>query len=67
MSDGKCRIHPRLSSFRVMALELSEPRPSAIDAQCRSDAYSALEFRIEHGVWGGASGTSAGGFYVGGK
>ena len=68
MSDGKCRIHPRLSSFQVMAPEWSEPRPSAIDAQCRSSAYSThsnFASNMESGAV--PASVSAGGFYVGGK
>jgi WhiB family redox-sensing transcriptional regulator len=56
MSDGKCRIHPPAVFFPSDGAGVE--RAQAICGRCpvaeRCLNY-ALEFRIEHGVWGGAS------------
>jgi WhiB family redox-sensing transcriptional regulator len=56
MSDGKCRIHPPAVFFPSDGAGVE--RAQAICNRCpvaeRCLDY-ALEFRIEHGVWGGAS------------
>ena len=56
MSEGKCRIHPPAVFFPSDGAGVE--RAQAICNRCpvaeRCLGY-ALEFRIEHGVWGGAS------------
>ena len=56
MSDGKCRIHPPSVFFPSDGAGVE--RAQAICNRCpvseRCLQY-ALELRIEHGVWGGAS------------